>query len=138
MKSASIVLTFILILFAIHPASAHHAFAAIYASDRVATIQGTITEVQIRNPHSFISLNVTDPDGKAVSWGIEWGSVSLLGKSNIGRGTLKVGDKVTIIGAPTRNTGDRRLLMQKIRRPTDGWSWGYQPGEAVPNYQFPL
>lgn len=138
MKSASTVFTLILILLAVHPASAHHAFAATYVSDRLATIQGTIAEVQIRNPHSFISLNVMEPDGKTVSWGIEWGSVSLLGKSSVGRGTLKVGDKVTIIGAPARNGSDRRLLMQKIQRPADGWSWGYLPGEAVPNYQFPF
>jgi hypothetical protein len=45
--------------------------------------------------------------------------------------TLKPGDKVHVMGAPGRNPADHRLEMQNIVRPSDGWKWGFLPGEVV-------
>ena len=105
-------------------AYAHHSFAGTYVEDKTITIEGKLVEFNVRNPHSFISVEVTDKDGKTTRWGIEWGTVTQLNQSGINRFTLKIGDKVTVVGAPGRDPEDHRMLLRSIVRPSDGWSWG--------------
>jgi len=45
-------------------AYAHHSFAGSYVEDRLVRIEGKVVEFNIRNPHSFISIDVKDKDGK--------------------------------------------------------------------------
>jgi hypothetical protein len=42
------------------------------------------------------------------------------------RYTLKIGDRVQISGAPARNPDDHRLLMRRLLRPSDGYTWAAQ------------
>ena len=53
-------------------AYAHHSFAGTYIEDKTVKLEGTVAEFNIRNPHSFISIEVTDKDGKVTRWGGEW------------------------------------------------------------------
>ena len=106
-------------------ASAHHSFAATYFEDKLVTIEGELVEFQYRNPHSFVQVVVTDKDGNMKRWGIEWGAVAQLNAQGVQRFTLKPGDKVVITGAPARS-GDDKLLMRKLVRPSDGFTWAAQ------------
>jgi len=47
------------------------------------------------------------------------------------RDTLKVGDKVTISGRPSRVPGEYRVLMVNLTRPADGFTWGRGANEVV-------
>jgi hypothetical protein len=103
-------------------AFAHHSFAATYTGDKV-EIEGVGKEFVWRNPHSFLRMDVTDKDGTVKTWALEWGSISQLSQSKMTRTTLKVGDKIIVSGEEGRDPSSLRLLIQSVRRPSDGWTW---------------
>ena len=111
--------------------SAHHSHASTYFEDQRMEIEGEIVQVSIRNPHSWVHVNVKDKDGEVKLYAIEWAAGTQLNRVGVDGKTLRAGDKVKIIGAPGRNPADRRLEMQTIVRPSDGWKWGFLPGEVV-------
>jgi hypothetical protein len=106
------------------PAGAHHSFAAAYMEDRIQTVEGEITSILFRNPHSWLYVDAKDEGGKVQRYSIEWGSGVQLTQQGVARDTLKPGDHVIVTGNPGRNAGDRRLRMRVIERPADGWRWG--------------
>lgn len=113
-------------LLAAMPVFAHHSFAATYFENQSATIQGTLVEFVYRNPHSFVTLDVTDPKTRdVVRWTVEWASNNRLGREGVKPDTLKPGDQITILGHPGRIAEEHRLHMWGIARPSDGWKWGH-------------
>ena len=108
-------------------AYAHHSFAGTYIEHQVLKIEGKVVEFNIRNPHSFILVEVSEKDGKKVRWGGEWGGVTQLSQGGVTRFTLEVGDHLIIEGAPPRDSLDKKLLVRKVWRPaTDkkpAWEW---------------
>jgi len=106
---------------------AHHSFAGSYVEHQVMRIEGKVVEFNIRNPHSFILVEVQEKDGKTVRWGGEWGGVTQLSQGGVTRFTLEVGDHLIIEGAPPRDSLDKKLLVRKVWRPaTDkkpAWEW---------------
>jgi len=92
------------------PVLAHHGFAGRYDEEHPITIMGTVVEVQFLNPHSFIFFDVTDK-GKTTRWQAELGGAAQLNRGEgWTRTTLKVGDKITIIGPANKNgSGDMNL-----------------------------
>src|ERR1044071_8065782 len=85
------------------PAYAHHSFAATYREKDSVTIEGELVQLDFRNPHSFVHVDVKEKAGTTVRYAIEWGGVGQLGQQGVTRETLKVGDHVIISGAPGRN-----------------------------------
>jgi len=134
MKLASLVLIAAWILATSTPATAHHSLAGTYVLDQTSTIEGTIFQFTVRNPHSFISLDVKDSTGRVVRWGVEWNGATLLTQTGVTAQTLKAGDLITIIGRPSRDLNEHKVLMKIIRRPADGWSWGDRPDEILKGY----
>ena len=114
MKSRFLTLTVIVMLAFGVAAYAHHSFAGTYVEDKTVTIEGKVAEFNIRNPHSFISIEVTGKDGKTTRWGCEWGGVTQLSEGGVTRFTLKIGDKITIDGAPSRDTAEAKILVRKV------------------------
>jgi hypothetical protein len=111
-------------------AFAHHSFAATYIENQSVTIEGDLVQFVLRNPHSFVDVNVTQPDGSIVRYVVEWASPNQL-QGKINRDTLKPGDHVIITGSPGRNADDHRVRLLQFRRPKDGWSWGLLPDEVI-------
>jgi hypothetical protein len=93
------------------PALAHHGFAGRYDEEHPITVTGTVVEIQFLNPHSFIFFDVTGKNGEAQRWQAELGSAGQLNRAEgWTRTTLKVGDKITIIGPANKNgSGDMNL-----------------------------
>ena len=104
-------------------AFAHHAFTAEYDNAQKVEAEGVITEFAWRNPHSFMKIDVMSKDGTTQSWTLEWGSASLLASSQITRTTLKSGDRIIVSGLGSRDPSAHRMLIQNIKRPSDGWEW---------------
>ena len=79
-------------------------------------------------PEAFLDVHlmVTDAQGNMQRWSIEWGAVAQLNGQGVQRFTLKPGDKVTITGAPARSGDGHQLLMRKLVRPSDGFTWAAQ------------
>jgi DNA/RNA endonuclease YhcR with UshA esterase domain len=110
-------------------AYAHHSFSATYQIEKKITIEGKVVQMMMRNPHSFIHVEVTDETGKPVTWSIEGGGATQM-KNNQGE-PLKVGDKVQVVCNPGRSVEAHRGRLVSITRPADGWTWGSRAGEFV-------
>lgn len=124
MKLKLLVLLFAATTFMGIRAYAHHSFAATYFEDKKVTIEGDLVQFLYRNPHSFVHVEVKQPDGTTVRWAVEWGAGGQLGRQGVTRETLKPGDHVVVVGNPGRNPEDHRMRMVSIERPSDGWKWG--------------
>ena len=113
---------------------AHHSFAATYLENQTITIDGELVQFVLRNPHSFVNVDVTEKDGAKTRYVVEWAApAQLAGK--VDRETLKPGDHVIITGSPGRNTEDHRVRLLTFRRPKDAnhtadWTWGLLPDES--------
>jgi hypothetical protein len=108
-------------------AYAHHSFAGTYVEDQLIRIEGKVVEFNIRNPHSFISIEVKQKDGTTVRWGGEWGGVTQLSQGGVDRFTLQVGDLLVIDGAPSRDKDEKKLLVRRASRVATekrpAWEW---------------
>jgi hypothetical protein len=120
MKSRLLILMFVVLCMSGVAAYGHHSFAGTYVEDKSVTLDGTVAEFNIRNPHSFISVEVKDKDGNVTRWGGEWGGVTQLSQGGVNRFTLKIGDHIIIDGAPARDTSDHKVLVRKVVRPAAG------------------
>jgi hypothetical protein len=96
---------------------AHHSFAGTYKEGDLVRLEGTIVQFNIRNPHSFINIEVIDENGNKVLWGGEWGSVAALSQGGVDRFTLKPGEYIVVDGAPPRDSMDRKVLIRRVERP---------------------
>ncbi len=112
-------------------ATAHHSFGATYEISKEIKLDGTIVQFVYRNPHSFVHVEAPDPAGAMQRWAIEWGGTAQLTGQGVTRETLKVGDKVSVVGRPSRVPGEYRVLMVNLVRPSDGFTWGRRANEVV-------
>ena len=128
MKSRLFILMLVVASMSCVAAYAHHSFAGSYVEDQTVKLEGTVSSFNIRNPHSFIEIEVVDKDGKTTRWGGEWGGVTQLSEGGVTKFTLKVGDKVIIDGAPSRDTEEHKVLIRSVTRPAVGntpeFKWG--------------
>ena len=61
-----------------HPANAHHSAAAVFDMSNLVSITGTVSRLDLTNPHALIYLSVVHVDGAAEKWIIEMpGKLSL-------------------------------------------------------------
>ena len=107
---------------------AHHSDAATYRVADSIEISGTLSQIQIRNPHSFIFVDLSDPKGSEVRWAGEWRAATQLEREGINANTLKVGEKVILRGAPSRNPRDTKMLVRSVTRVSDGKVFGVAAG----------
>ena len=83
-------------------AAAHHGFGT-FLMDKDVQITGTVTGLDFVNPHSWLYLDVTQPDGKVVAVRCEMRSATTLRRSGWSPDFFKVGRKITITGSPDRD-----------------------------------
>ena len=102
---------------------AHHSFAATYAEDKTAKIEGKLVQFTFRNPHSFVQIDSKEEDGKVTRWTVEWSGAGQLGDQGITRDSLRPGDFLVITGNPGRNVEDHRIRMKSMQRTSDGLKW---------------
>jgi hypothetical protein len=110
---------------------AHHSQVAVYKTSEEQKIEGTLAQVLIRSPHSWVHVETKDEKGQSIRYAIEWGGASQLRNAGVDGKTLKVGEKVRITGRPGRNPADHRMLMVYIETLDGRWTWGNKPGEVV-------
>jgi len=103
------------------PVSGHHALSE-YDDTRVVTIDGTLSEIRIKNPHSQLTIDAQGTAGPE-RWTVEWLAALVLRKEGVENATLKPGERLVITGNPSRDPRSHRLWLRTVTRPTDGWSW---------------
>ena len=97
--------------------SAHHSIQAQFDINKSFNITGTVAKMEFINPHSYLTINVKDADGKVQKWAFEMtGSAGLrrAGLSRADRGGLKAGDELTVTALAARD-GSNSGLAQELK-----------------------
>jgi hypothetical protein len=82
-------------------ALAHHSFA-MFDNSKETVLDGTVSEFQWTNPHTWIQLKVTE-DGQTVEYSIETPSPNELSRRGWTPASLKPGDRAKITIHPLRD-----------------------------------
>lgn len=106
------------------PVGSHHSFAAYYSEDQTVSVEGTLAELDYRSPHALVHLLAPDKSGKVQRVVAEWLSPARLSREKIANDTLKPGDRVILIGSPSRDVYEYKMHLKGIVRMADGWRWG--------------
>ena len=91
------------LMFAVVPLRAHHAFAAEFDIKKPVTLQGTVTGMEWVNPHAWIHIDVTGPDGKVTNWMVECGSPNVMLRRGFSKRSLEAGTLITVEGYQAKN-----------------------------------
>ena len=105
-----------LFLLAGAPIFAHHAFSAEFNPNAPVKLQGPITKVELINPHAWIHMKVTKPDGKVEDWAVEGGTPNTLQRRGITRDTVAVGTVIVVTGYQAKD-GTMRANGRNITFP---------------------
>lgn len=112
-------------------ADAHHSFAAAYDATKPVTVEGTLAEIRLENPHSWFFVDVAQPDGQVVRWAFEGSTPTSLIRSGYRPNSLKIGDKVTVKGVHARDSSKNAGAAREIVT-TDGRFFTVGPTGAEP------
>ncbi|MDQ1470712.1 MAG: hypothetical protein QOJ99_2192 [Bryobacterales bacterium] len=95
------------LLLAAVPAWAHHAFAAEFDSKKPVHLTGLVSKVELINPHAWIHIEVTGPDGKVISWMVEAGSPNVLLRRGFTKASVASGTQVVVEGYQAKDGSNR-------------------------------
>jgi hypothetical protein len=84
------------------PVMAHHS-AAPFDQTRTVEVQGTVTEFQYTNPHSWLIIAVTKPDGTKEDWSFQAEGPSTLLRYGIKLSSLRTGEVITMKAYPLKD-----------------------------------
>lgn len=84
-----------------HGVNAHHGLANFNLNVDL-TIEGTISDIALINPHSWIYVDVKNADGTTAKWKCELRGGTVLKRSGWNQDMFEIGSAVTITGSPDR------------------------------------
>ena len=85
------------------PALSHHSFAMFDISQSL-VVEGTVTEYELTNPHSWLRIEALDEEsGQMREWAFEASSPAVQALYGMGRGSVQPGDGITVTYHPMRD-----------------------------------
>lgn len=116
-------------------AAAHHSAAPFDFTQKV-TVEGTVKEFSVVNPHTYAVVSVTDAKGtRDVEY--EGHSASNFYRAGYTRGSVNAGDKIAILIAPRHDGGDGGFIQAfTVNGVTVGFA-GLSPSTGKPDNKAP-
>lgn len=93
----------------------HHGLAR-FDTTHIVAMQGTVTDFQWINPHTYVYADLTDAHGKVANWSLECGSLAMLSRHGWSQNVLKRGDHVKVEGFVAKD-GTPYMSLQRIELP---------------------
>jgi Family of unknown function (DUF6152) len=85
------------------PALAHHSFA-MFDAEKTITVQGTVKELALTNPHSWLRVMIQDDTtGQLGLWALEMSSPARLKRMGLSADSLQPGDTVSVTFHPLKD-----------------------------------
>jgi hypothetical protein len=78
------------------PLAAHHSFSAEFDQSKKVVLEGTVVQFEWVNPHSWLDIDVPQPDGTVQHWKLEGGSPSVLLRLGWNKNSLPAGTKIKV------------------------------------------
>ena len=96
---------------------AHHGFAIEFDGSRCMDLKGTLTGLLWENPHAYFDMDVTDADGKTVSWHLEMITPNALKRNGTTRLDFvgNMGKPANVRACPAKVGGDKRGAAEYVK-----------------------
>jgi hypothetical protein len=98
MKKFNVLLAALGLLLVALPLAAHHAFAPEFDVDKPVTVTGKVVKLDLVNPHSWLYVDVTEPNGSITHWRFELGAPNALFRLGWKKETVPAGMMVVVSG----------------------------------------
>jgi hypothetical protein len=112
---------------------AHHG-NAIYDTKTTLALTGTVTNLTLANPHSWVEFDVKGDKGGVTHWVVEFGILKELVAQGWTNDTLKPGDQVKVQLHPKRDGDPGGILVKEITY-ADGRSLPLNPPPAQHSFR---
>jgi len=112
----TVVLISILVVLGAASARAHHSWNTVFSEDRPLVLRGTISKVELVNPHAWIWLDVKGDDGAVQKWGIEGGPPNGLIRNGVTKDSLKIGEELIVHGYGARDVATFQVAGVKYEK----------------------
>ena len=103
MRTLLVALASLGVVMAAAPVAAHHSFAAQFDDKAPVTLKGTLSKMEWLNPHTWIHIDVKEPDGKVVTWAIEGATPNSLLRRGLRQTDFPLGKELEVHGYRARN-----------------------------------
>ena len=120
-----------LLILAIVPVRAHHAFTAEFDASQPVSFTATVTRMQWTNPHAWIHVDVKQPDGTVENWAIEAGTINVLFRRGFTKESLLPGTEIVVEGYRAKD-GSRRANGRELTFPDGRTLFLGSPGTGAP------
>jgi len=89
------------------PVMAPHSFAAEFDAKKPVKLRGTVTKMEWINPHSWIHMDVKNPDGTVTKWMVEGGAPNALLRRGWNKNSLLPGTEILVEGFQAKDGANR-------------------------------
>ena len=106
----------LLLVLAVAPAWAHHAFAAEFDSKKPVKFSAVVTRMEWTNPHVWIHVDVKQTNGTVEKWAVESGTPNVLFRRGFTKQALLPGTVIVVDGYRAKD-GSRRANGRNLTLP---------------------
>ena len=114
--------------------NAHHS-AVVFDVSQSIEVTGKATRFTLRNPHLILNIEVTNEEGEVELWRLEGQGISGMQAMGFDRGSIYIGDEITVRMNPLRSGEPGGLVLGLIGG--DGRSYNMEPGQEEVRQVYP-
>jgi hypothetical protein len=96
---------------------AHHSAGRRYDNTRTVEVDGIVSKLLLKNPHSMLYVEARAGVNGTIQWEIELGPPPQLTRSGLRPDVLRPGTRVKVVGQPARAAGSHSMCCAGITRP---------------------